>query len=360
MNQTLVNNRDELARWALRSIQVAVKNDQKVIPIDAHVYFTKGVPRKLSGALFRDAELEKEVLSWLHSRVDFNAVMKRYQSYDRSLSSLEWPSHYATRFINLSSKASNDENIFMFFPEVLGLKTGKVEDYFGFEFIDVWVSVFDEIVFPCMRRVFDNETQFVLYTALRPVLEKTIYLASVFHEIGHRCGYWKVSPVVDERIHINQFHLDVLGELSTDSLLSSFLLEFTEIQYFVFLHRIFWFGRFGFGKNLLSGNLNEDNDTWIGSYLWNQYINHGVLKKNKNDTWHINFDKLHALFECVVRDVDSLGDLCVNNLVNQDELIDSWMQSRVEFASGKFCYPDTMREIFTKCVEINEKPVHKY
>lgn len=360
MTQAMTKNRHALARRALRSIQVAVRNDQKVIPIDAHLYFTKGTPRKLSGALFRDTGLEKEVLSWLNSRVNFNAVMKRYKKYDGRLSSLEWPSHYATRFINLSSKASNDENIFMFFPEVLGLNSGKVEDYFGFEFIDVWVSVFDEIVFPCMRRVFDKETQFTLYTVLRPVLEKTIYLASVFHEVGHRCGYWKVSPGVDERIHINKFHLDILGELSTDSLLSSFLPEFPEIQYFVFLQRIFWFGRFGFVKNSLCGNLNEDNDTWIGSYLWNQYIKHGVLYKNKNGTWHINFDKLHVFFESVIRDIDSLGNQCANNLTNQDELIDLWMQSRVAYDSGKFCYSETMGEIFKKCVKINEKPVHKY
>jgi len=82
-------------------------------------------------------------------------VISRYQQYYPESISLEWPKHYATWFVNVQGKASEGQNIFMFFPEVLDLSSGKVEDYFGFEFIDVWTSVFDEI--------------------------------------GHRCGYWKVG-----------------------------------------------------------------------------------------------------------------------------------------------------------------------
>jgi hypothetical protein len=47
-------------------------------------------------------------------------------------------------------------NIFMFFPEVIGLNANSEKGCFG--------------------------------------LERTIFLAAIFHEIGHRTGHFKVSP----------------------------------------------------------------------------------------------------------------------------------------------------------------------
>ncbi|AJC48728.1 hypothetical protein IB642_01370 [Allofrancisella guangzhouensis] len=360
--QTLTKEKQLLAKNTLDSFYEAIQRKQKVIPFDANFYFTKGEPGRVTGYLLREVALEEEVVHWLNSRVKFQQVMQRYKKYDYRLASLDWPAHFATRFINVTGQAAtNCENIFMFFPEVLGLKTDNLEDYFGFEFIDMWVSVFDEIIFPCMRRVFDKDSQFELYATLRPMLEKTIYLASVFHEIGHRCGYWKVSSTVDSRISINKFHTDVLGELATDTLLVNFLPEFRELQYFIFLQRLFWFGRFGFKDNPRNGKLNNDNDTWIGAYLWNQYIEKSVLTQNSDETWNVDFNKLGTVFSSILDDIDKLGEvLILNSKGLHDELVYQWMINRVILKNNKFCYSSTMKDALKHCINVAEKPLNKY
>lgn len=343
----------------LDNIKSALNTGKEVILIDADLYLTKGQPGRALGEIFRDKSLEEEVMQWLISRTSFSDTMQRYKAYDPNLTEMTWPKHYAARFINTRGTLAEGDNIFMFFPHVLGLYSGGIEDYFGFEFIDVWVSVFDEVIFPCMKKVFDHATQLQLFSVLRPKLEKTIYLASVFHEIGHRCGYWKVSPVKDERVHINKFHTDVLGELTTDTLLVNFLQEFPEVLYCVFLQRLFWFGRFGFKDNPINGKLNEDNDTWIGAYLWNKYIEFDVLTQNEDYSWHVHFEKLASIFSEVLKDVDQLGDQVVKNPSAQDNVIHQWMQSRVECKKEQFILPQEMQNALIRCVGITEKPSEK-
>lgn len=343
----------------LASIKNAIDKNDDIIPFDADFYFTKGKPGKTSGYIFREKVLENDVVNWLKSRVSFDVVMSRYKNYDPNLISLEWPRHYATRFVNVRGKAAEGENIFMFFPEVLGIDAGTIDDYFGFEFVDIWASVFDEIVFPCVRKVFDEETQLKLFTTLRPVLDKTIYLASIFHEVGHRCGYWKVSPEKDSRIHINKFNTDVLGELSTDTLLVNLLPEFPEVLSFIFLQRLFWFGRFGFKNNPMSGKLNEDNDTWIGSYLFNQYIENEVLTKTLNGRWNVNFDLLKALFSHVIKDIDQLGCEVISK-TNQNSIIQNWMRKNVSYRNNQFILSKEIQTMFLRCADISEKPLRKY
>ncbi|OGV41585.1 MAG: hypothetical protein A3F46_10710 [Legionellales bacterium RIFCSPHIGHO2_12_FULL_42_9] len=355
----LAININSSAQATLTRIKNALNKNEVIIPINTNFYFTKGQPGKTSGYIFHEKSLEKEVTRWLQTRTSFNAIMSRYKKYDPNLISLKWPKHYATRFINVTGKAAEGENIFMFFPDVLGLPANTVDDYFGFEFIDIWSSIFDEIIFPCVRRIFDEDSQLKLYTKLRPMLEKTIYLASVFHEIGHRCGYWKVSPNTDSRITINKFNMDVLGELSTDTLLVNFLHEFPEVVYFIFLQRLFWFGRFGFKNNPISGKLNEDNDTWIGSYLWNKYIQHGAITKTLDNRLHINYDTLLTSFIEIMKDTDYLGQQVVLH-ADQNGIITNWMRQQVEYQDDTFIFPKELRSVFLKCVNVAEKPLCKY
>ena len=355
---TLITNTQ--ADDALRNIKKLLDNQEDIIPVNAYFQLTKGKPGHASAHIFRDKSLEEDVFSWIEMRIGFDQIMGRYKNYYPSLESLERPKHYATRFINVSGLTAIEENIFMFFPEAIGIHSGKEEDYFGFEFIDAWLAVFEEIVFPCMRKIFDEETQLKLFVTLRPMLEKTIYLSSVFHEIGHRCGYWKVSPTKDENITIKKFHTDVLGELATDTLLVNFLAEFPEVLYFVFLQRLFWFGRFGFKNNPLSGKINEDNDAWIGSYLWNRYIESNAITQNNDHSWHVNFENLKNAFSKVQNEIDHLAVETIKNRYSQDNSIHEWMKSTVSYEQDNFIIPEKMQRVFIRCLDIPEKPSIKY
>lgn len=356
----LSNNIRDQAYDSLNNIKNAIKNNKDIIPIDAKFYFTKGSPGNTKGYFLRDINLENDVKNWLKSRISFEKIMDRYKKYYPEMSSLEWPNQYATRFINIAGMGADCSNIFMFFPEVLGLNTGIPEDYFGFEFVDVWVSIYDEIIFPCVRKVFDEESQIKLFSTLRPTLEKTIYLASIFHEIGHRCGYWRVAPVIDPRIKINKFNTDVLGELATESMILNFLVEFPEVLYHIFLNRIFWFGRFGFSEDSVHGKTNEDNDTWIGSYLWNEYIKKGVLTQNFDKKWNINFTKLENFFTEILLDIDKLGADVINSGSKQNNIINTWMHNKVQRINGKYAFPKKLQEFLAKCHRISDRPSFKY
>src|SRR3990167_9932969 len=117
------------AKNALKSFYDAIQKKQKIIPFDANFYFTKGEPGRSFGYILHEIELEENTIHWLNQRVSFQEIISRYKKYDDRLLSTEWPAHYATRFIDVKGQAAKGENIFMFFPEVLGLKTGKMEDY---------------------------------------------------------------------------------------------------------------------------------------------------------------------------------------------------------------------------------------
>lgn len=119
---------------------------------------------------------------------------KRYAEYDTSLEWVDWPQHYPVHLLAGNGPFTSGKNIFAFFPEALGLLARQTQDVIGLEFIDVWTNIFNSVVFPCVKEVFDLPTQFKVYQSLIINLDQTIYLAAVFHEMGHRCGPWKVSP----------------------------------------------------------------------------------------------------------------------------------------------------------------------
>ncbi len=338
----------------LQLIKHYLNTNQAIIPIEAELHLTKGQPGFSRGYFLRDFELEKQVDCWLEERIDYKKLLSRYQQRYPELYSAEKPAHYAIRCYDLNGKVAQGENIFMFFPSVLGINSSDIKDYFGFEFVDMWTMVFDQIIFPCVKKVFDIESQLKLYENLRPVLEKAIYLASIFHEIGHRCGAWRVSPHIHKGIKINAFHTDVLGELSTDMMLCHFLKEFPEIKYFIFLQRLFWFGRFGFEQDPIYGKLNIDNDTWISTLLWNRYINNNVLTINTDSTWKINFSQLEEVYTNLLEDIDELGNNIKLLSFGQDDQIHDWMNDNVESNNGSFYYPESMRRVFEKCLGISE------
>ena len=345
----------------LNQLKLQLNANHSLLQLNATLYPTKGNAGAVNAEFYRDLALEENVRKWIESRSTVDIIMRRYQQHDSRLEDLSWPRHFATHFINVDGILKNMKNIFMFFPEVLGIHGNSGDDYFGLEFIDIWSSVFNEIIFPCMRKVFDNTSLKYLYSSLRPQLEKTIFLASVFHEIGHRISIWKVSPVKDDRLCINKFHTDVFGELSTDMFLVNHLSEFPEILYFVFLQRIFWFGRFDFSQDTISGALNRDNDTWISAYLWQHYVDHKAIVMTDIDSWHVDIDSLPNVFRHILEDLIQLeSDVVKVPKDEQDIYLATWMKKRVPYKNGRFIYPDTQRELFIRCITVPELPTIKF
>lgn len=342
----------------LEKFKTQFDNKDLVINFEGHFYPTKGDSGVSNGTIHRQLEVENAVRAKLEKDDSYNTIVAGYQRYDSRLTDTAFPRHYASKFVDLSGPLTDNHNIFLFFPEALGIRSDKMEDYFGVEFIDVWRDVFEEIVLPCATKVFCEQSNARIASVLNN-LEQTIYMASVFHEIGHRVSPWKVSPCKDPRVNIKPFYLDVLGELSTDSLMVWQCQQFEDLALFVMLQRIFWFGRFGHDRDPKSGSLNSDNDCWNGAYLWHKYLENDVLVP-VGDKWQIHFERIVPTFKQAVEDIDGLAQTLFGR-DDQDELVFNWMKQRVEYVEGKgFVYPQSMKAVLDTTTAVRYKPTVKF
>jgi hypothetical protein len=336
----------------MQDLRERIQRKDKFIPIEARLKLTKTSAHPASAILLRDLELEQKGQAWLSSRVPYSKLMERYRAYDPRLSTDVWPTHLPVRVVSGCGAISSGKNIFLFFPEVLGLVCDQSEDTFGFELVDIWRGVFEKNVFPCFSRLFDRDSQMRVFGKLVPVLDETIYIASVLHEIGHRVGPFAVSPKPHGPIRVSEFQWEVSGELSTDALLSSLGHELPELALFVLLQRLFWFGRRGFSDKPMSAWINSDNDSWIAAYVWQKARRSGVILPSESEPgrWSLADDRLAVFFGDITRELDAVGN-------RSEASFDAWMETWVSKGSeGEFELPIELRYAFEACMEIPEFP----
>ncbi|NNM59610.1 MAG: hypothetical protein HKM04_07320 [Legionellales bacterium] len=345
----------------LNELRAQLFAGKSIIFLDALLYLTKGRPNYTSAILFRDNILEERVKLWIETKTSFKKKMDWYKNYDNNLWNGGWPLHYAMNIVKAEGCLSDNNNIFMFFPDALGVSSAEISDYFGMEFIDIWSFVFDEVIFPCAKRVLKNDSLLFSHEKLKPYIKETIYLASVFHEIGHRAGYFKVSPQKDYRVKISKFHTDVLGELSTDTLLILALSEFQELSVFIVLQRLFWYGRSGFKKNNKRGLVNSDNDSWIGSFLFNIGMQTGLFNISALKLG-ISFEKIEETFKKIDFSLRELGEelITIDSQDQQDNIVREWMKRHVDSDEDGFIIPEQFQKILGACLDIKEKPSIKF
>lgn len=341
------------AKNYLRTIREKLDRGDRRIFIDYPLQFTKGETYPSRCDLFIDSNLKREVIRWVDRNGGYSHFMSRYRNFDPRLDDESYPAHFPVYVLSAEGQISEGRNIFMFFPEVLGISTGCSEDYFGLELIDVWEAVFDQVVSPCVQRIFDVNTQFDYFETFCTSRKNIIYLASIFHEVGHRVGPWKVSPTKDERISISKMQVDIMGELSTDTYLVKFLPEFPELASFVLYQRLFWFGRMKYEESEKYGALNSDNDAWIGAYLWQVAEAVGCLSQDKESgRWSIDKEKIYKVFDYVFSELLTVEKELLESM-DQVDTLQMWLDSKVpqdEF--GLFVYPESMSRALRACSKI--------
>lgn len=335
-----------------------LRDRQEIIHIDGQLQLTKTELSYSDALLVKDSFLEQSVRNWIEDRSSFHEIIQRYHKYDSKLLDFSWPEHYPFRVLAGSGAITSGSNIFMFFPQVLGIHGRGIEDYFGFEFVDVWENILKQSVLPCLQRVCTTETQTKLALGLYRELSRSIYLASVFHEVGHRVGPWRVSPALSSGVKVQGFQLDVLGELAADCLIVHHLPEFPELLQFIIFQRIFCFGRKGFRENPASGLINRDNDSWIGSFLWNRLLENGGLHIENGK---LNFDHLRSLdtLRSVIKEIDCLGERvqALSGEAEQKQAVFDWMRTGVEHNGKSFQIPFSLQVLFHECSDIAETPL---
>lgn len=345
------------AAQILKQIKDDLTARKNFLHLRGNFHLTKSQANFSDVLLHRDFALEQRTLSYIEHTTTSTRILRRYKSYDRELILSQLPLHYAMKVVSGAGSICSGDNIFMFFPAVLGLLPKAKDDSFGFELIDIWKNIFQKSIFPCVKEVFDLESQVYVHLNLTPEIERTIYLAAVFHELGHEVGPWRVSPESRPEMKLNSYELDILGELSTDSLMILHLTEYSEIAIFVILQRLFWFTRRGFKENPLIGKLNTDNDAWIGLYLWNKLKEYQVISIGNDDRLHYNSHFITPCFKNIVHEIDSLYRPDLNS-EQQTELVKQWQYKSTasDTTEGNFYFPTDLQNILGRCQNIVEIP----
>ncbi len=353
--ETMINECNPLL--TLEKLKADLHLGKEVIQLNGHFQLTKTEFCYARAELLRDKALEKSAQSHLEGKTPLIKIMQRYQKYDSTLTDLSWPAHFPFHVISGTGAITSGSNIFMFFPQVLGIQGRSLNDYFGFELIDIWENIFKNNILPCIQRGFSNETQKMLAKSLFKDLRVTTYLASVLHEIGHRVGPWQISPCKKGFLKLDGLKLDVLGELSTDMLMISLIPEFPEFAHFIIFQRLFWFGRRGFRNNPFEGSINTDNDAWIGSYLWNQLWKSGVFSL-RNQRIQYNFEKVTSMATKILAEIDELGKMMNGNQSSEEQefIVYTWMKKSLEHNGRSFSIPNTFVQFLASCNDINESP----
>jgi hypothetical protein len=124
-----------------------------LIPIQASLALTKSTGDTSSAVLMRDFSTESKAFELLQARVQPDVVAQRFRAHEPNLPEPFWPQHYPVRVVTGAGVVTSGRNVFLFFPEVLGLKADRVDETFGFELIDVWRSIFEQTIFPCLPKV---------------------------------------------------------------------------------------------------------------------------------------------------------------------------------------------------------------
>lgn len=345
------------ATQILRQIKDDLVSKKDFLHLRGNFHLTKSHANFSDVLLQRDFDLEQRTLSYIENKSQIQQLLRRYKKYDPELNLSDLPPHYAMKVVSGAGSICSGDNIFMFFPTVLGLPPKSRDDSFGFEFIDIWKNIFQQSIFPCVKEIFALESQVQIHITLAREIEQTIYLAAIFHELGHEVGPWRVSPETRPEMKLKGYELDVLGELSTDSLMILHLNDYPEIALFVILQRLFWFTRRGFKENPMHGKLNTDNDAWIGLYLWNKMKEYQVLAIGSDDRLHHNPHFIQPCFQNIVNEIDALYRPDLNER-QQKEIVKQWQNDSIsnEKLDNKFCFPQDLQNILGRCQNIIEIP----
>lgn len=345
-----------LPEQILNQTKQALKNKQAIFHLKGQFHLTKSQANYSDVLLERDFSLEGRTYQYLTEKTGIAPLIRRYHQYDPELDMTNLPPHYAMRILSGAGSICSGANIFMFFPIVLGLPVRQREDSFGFEFVDIWKNIFHNSIFPCVREVFSISSQLEIHRHLQNELERTIYLASIFHELGHEVGPWRISPQPRSNMNLDGFELDVVGELSTDSLMILKMSDYPELALFIILQRLFWFTRRGFKDDPIHGFLNSDNDSWIGIYLWKKLHQHKVLYY-ENELLHYDSSCVSGCFQEIVNELDSLHVPNANKEI-QRARVQLWMKSASPYQEHekKFIYPEDFRFLLSRCQKIVEIP----
>jgi hypothetical protein len=340
------------ARQQLAALRRYSEEGAKLIPLKGSFNFTKASRLYVEGVLLRDFDLERSTSAWVSQRTSWAALLGRFAEIEPRVSGLELPHHYPARVLAGNAALASSQDVFLYFPfgaNVLSVDDG---DVFGFELVETSERIVSDIHAPCMLKTFAPDTVAACHRLLFGRTSELIYLYALLHEMSHRIGPWRVVPSPDARIGIGGRRLAIMGELAADLTLVRVAKEFPELGLFVFLNRMFWYGRRGWSADPARALLNIDNDSWGAAWFWQKFEQYGALSFQQ-ERIGIDLKRLAEAYDRCFDDVTSLGDrLIMSN--RPSNALDEWMAREVPNEDGLFHLPASLRQVYKLCGEVSE------
>jgi hypothetical protein len=340
------------ARQQLATLRRYSEEGAKLIPLKGSFNFTKASRLYVEGVLLRDFDLECSTSFWVSQRTSWETLLGRFAELEPCVGGLELARHYPTRVLAGNAALASSQDVFLYFPFGANVSSGDDRDVFGFELVETSERIFSDIHAPCMLKTFAPGTAAACHRLLFGRTSKLIYLYALLHETSHRIGPWKVVPAPDARIGVDGRRLAIMGELAADLTLVRAAKEFPELGLFVFLNRIFWYGRRGWTADPASALLNIDNDSWGAVWLWQKFEQYGALSFQQ-DRIDIDLKRLAQAYDHCFDDIASLGNRLIMTSGPSDAL-DEWMVRDVPKKDGLFHLPASLRRVYELCGEVPE------
>lgn len=333
--------------------------DVPILRINAPMQLTKSGAMTLCRLRLQSLpELRERVHRRLAGGLGMGEIVGQYARHYGTTLSETYPSHYPVRILGSVGPAASGHNIFMFFPYAAGIESADPRHQFGLEFVNVWAQVFEKIVVPAARIVFDTKTQESIQQRMTRGAEEVSALCSVLHEIGHRVGPFRVSPATDKKMHLQpgtSLVFDACGELTTDSLMVTLFPEFPEVSAFVLLARLLYFPRKGYVQSG-GANMSTDNDALLGPLFWRLGRSHGVIVPNGH-VFHVDFDQVPTLFAEALKVADEIGSamLVADDIHEQERLASQWLREQLDWIPGApFPMPTELSNLYERLQVVPE------
>lgn len=318
--------------------------------------------------LGRDFDLENKTLHYIDSKIACDEIVSRYKQTELNFCylstglavqpseeiNLMLPESVAFSYIG----GSNEESFYTLLTDnhdsfySCSIKT----DRYNFEFVEAWENIFINTILPCTKKLFCSSSYDLINKNLFSKLDRTIYIHSLFHDLGHQVGPWKSTKITKPVSGLKAFEFRVLSELFADTEQILNLAEFTEVPMLIILQKLFWYGKRGFTQNQISGDGSLDSDVWISLYLWKKLLSAGAISKNEDDKLVYNPEEVINVCDEISQELKELYLAHYKNEETFKQAVRKWMASQVSIVNGRLVYDEDYKALLQECADISDNP----
>lgn len=303
----------------------------------------------------RDFPLENGVTHYLTERVSMETILRRARAHGTPTTEL--PRYYPVRLVAANNPAVFS-NYLLVLPDLYGLEPSEAYSCRALEVVCYAEANAAQILVPTLDRLADTDTRKRVARELLPAYSEIYSAWSLFHDLGHALGPYKILPSRDCRVKVTDRQIAHLGEAFSDTLASELVPEAPWVTVLMVLTRIFVWGRRGFGADPELSEMNSDYDVWLGGAILRRAVKWQGLTLDSRGKMHLDSGALCGMAKEMFADLKALAvQLRGRSVERQVAVAAEWMKTEVEQnASGQFRLTSLQRSLYERLSDLPEKP----